>query len=92
MPTALRDRRPPTSPVAGSPQVEDVEAVAELLLAREKPFREACDAADLRGERRNESNRPGSHGRPSRPAVPLSTTGTVRSRRLMSPNSDHVVT
>jgi hypothetical protein len=40
----------------GAPEVEGIEAPADLLLVGEQPLREPCDAADLRGERRDEPN------------------------------------
>ena len=53
-----------------APEVEGIEAAPDLLRVSQEPFRETCDAADLRGERRDEPDRLWSHGRLSRPAAP----------------------
>ena len=53
-----------------APQVERIEAAPDLLLVGQEPLGEPCDAADLRGERRDQPNCLFSHGRLSRPAAP----------------------
>ena len=59
-----------------APQVERVEAAADLLLVSQEPFRKTCDAADLRGERRDQPDRLVSHGRLSKPAGPRTRQGS----------------
>ena len=59
-----------------APQVERVEAAPDLLLVSQEPFRKTCDAADLRGERRDQPDRLVSHGRLSKPAGPRTRQGS----------------